>query len=63
MFATLAIARYLQNVTGLSIKKIVRTLRPLEQITVRIAGHDHLAADPLTRPSNDILQCLETDAH
>jgi hypothetical protein len=43
VFAALAVARYLQDATGLSIRKIVRTLRPLQQITVRIAGHEHLA--------------------
>ena len=48
VFAALAVSRYLQAVTGLSIKKIIRTLRPLQEITVRIAGHDHTAADPLT---------------
>ncbi len=48
VFAALAIARHLQDATGLSIKKIVQTLRPLQQITVRIAGHEHTAEDPLT---------------
>ena len=48
VFAALAIARHLQHATGLSIKKIVQTLRPIQQITVRIAGHEHLAEDPIT---------------
>ena len=48
VFAALAVARYLQDATGMSVKKIVRALRPLQQITVQIAGHDHLAQDPLT---------------
>ena len=51
----LAIARELQQQTGLSIKKIVRTLRPLQEITVTIAGHEHLDADPLTHTALDIL--------
>lgn len=58
VFAALAIARYLQHTTGISIKKIVRTLRPLQQITVRIAGHEHLAADPLTPTAQQILDAL-----
>ena len=61
MFTALAVARYLQNATGLSIKKIVRALRPLQQITVRIAGHDHLAQDPLTATASEILQALMID--
>ncbi len=52
----LAIARYLQDARGLSIKKIVHTLRPLQQITVRIAGHEHLAADPSPRPHSRSLK-------
>ncbi len=59
VFAALAVARYLQASTGLSIKKIIRTLRPLQQITVRIAGHEHLAADPITDPARGILEAIQ----
>ena len=59
VFAALAVARYLQDATGMSIKKIVRTLRPLQQMSVRIAGHDHLAEDPLTPAAQAILDALE----
>ena len=59
VFAALAIARYLQDATGMSIKKIVRTLRPLQQVTVRIAGHEHLAEDPLTPTAEAILDALD----
>lgn len=38
----------------------IRTLRPLQQITVRIAGHDHLAQDPLNPVAQDILDALNT---
>lgn len=58
VFAALAVAHYLQDTTGLSIKKLIHTLRPLQQITVRIAGHDHLAADPLTEPARRIIDAL-----
>ncbi len=47
VFAALAVARYLQEVTGLSVRKIVQTLRPLQQISVRIAWHEHVAHNPL----------------
>ena len=59
VFAALAVARYLQDATGMSIKKITRTLRPLQQITVRIAGHEHLAEDPLSPLARDILEGLK----
>lgn len=60
VFAALAIARHLQDATGLSIKKIIRTLRPLQQITIRIAGHEHTAADPTTPAAQEILNALES---
>lgn len=63
VFAALAVARYLQDATGMSIKKIVRTLRPLQQINVRIAGHDHLAEDPLTPAAKAILDALDLNPH
>ena len=59
VFAALAIARYLQDATGMSIKKIVRALRPLQQVNVRIAGHDHRAEDPLTPTAEAILEALD----
>lgn len=57
VFAALAIARHLQDLTGLS-KKIIRTLRPLQQITIRIAGHEHTAAEPTTPAAQKILNAL-----
>ena len=51
--------RYLQDATGMSVRKIVQTLRPLQQVTVRIAGHEHLAEDPLTPTARSILEALD----
>ncbi|KAF0833185.1 DDE family transposase [Ornithinibacter aureus] len=62
VFAALAVARYLQDTTGMSIKKIVNTLRPLQHVTVRIAGHEHLAHDPLTPTAETILDALDLRA-
>ncbi|MEU8227952.1 IS1634 family transposase [Kribbella sp. NPDC048915] len=61
VFAALAVARHLQEVTGLSVRKIVQTLRPLQQITVRIAGHEHAAHDPLTPQAHEILHALNIE--
>jgi hypothetical protein len=33
-----ALARHLQNTTGLSVRRLVQTLRPLRDVTIRIAG-------------------------
>lgn len=61
VFAALAVARHLQDATGLSIRKIVQTLRPFQQITVRIAGHEHIAHDPLTPSAQEILHALSIE--
>ncbi len=60
VFAALAVTRYLQTITGISIKKIVRTLRPLQHITVQIAGHEHHAYDPLTPAAQHIITTSAT---
>ena len=49
MFTALAVARHLQNATGVTIKKLVRTLRPLRTVTIRIGDHTVTAA-PLINP-------------
>lgn len=58
VFAALALARDLQDRTGVSIKKIVKTLRPLQQITVQIAGHEHVATDLIPAEAATILSAL-----
>ena len=62
VFAALAVAHYLTAATDMSIKKIVQALRPLQQITVKIAGHEHLAEDPLTQTAQELLARLKSHA-
>ena len=58
VFAALAVARHLQDATGITIKKLVRTLRPLRTVTIAIGGHT-LTAEPLiTTDARDILDRL-----
>ncbi len=45
VFAALAISRHLQNASGISIKKLVQTLRPIRSATVQING-EQLTLDP-----------------
>ena len=60
VMASLAIARHLQDTTGISIQRIIRTLKPLQEITINLNGH-HLAAAPrLTDTANDILTTPST---
>ncbi|WP_418328362.1 transposase [Rhodococcus oxybenzonivorans] len=62
VFTALAIARYLQTETGVSIRRIVKVLRPLQEITLTIAGRPHTAADLSTPDAAAILTALELPA-
>ena len=58
VMASLAIARHLQDTTGISIKRIIRTLKPLQDVTINLNGHHLTAADPLTPEVQDMLESL-----
>lgn len=45
VFAALEISRHLQVASGISIKKLVRTLRPIRSATIEING-EQLTLDP-----------------
>ena len=60
VMTALAVTRHLQDATGISIARIVRELRSLQEVTINLNGH-HLAAAPrLTDAANDILTALST---
>lgn len=58
VFAALAIARHLQQQTGVTIKKIVNTLRPLRSAVITIDGHTITAQPATTAEARDILDRL-----
>lgn len=58
VFAALAIARHLQDTTGMSIKKLVRTLRPLRTVTIRIGKQTITAAPSIGPDAREILNRL-----
>ena len=60
VMAALAVARYLQDVTGISIKRIIRALKPLQDVTINLNGHHLTAAPRLTDAANNILTALST---
>ena len=60
VMAALAVARHLQDATGMTIKRIIRTLKPLQEITINLNGHHLTAAPRLTDAANDILTALNT---
>jgi len=57
VFAALAVARHLQDRTGVSIKRLVQVLRPLRTVTITIAGQP-LTAQPRLGP--DAIAILDT---
>jgi len=58
VFAALAIARELQTQTGVSLKRLVQTLRPLRTVTINIAGHMIAAKPQITDDAQQILAKL-----
>lgn len=61
VFTALAIARRLQNQTGYSIRKIVRTLRPLREVAITYAGQAITAMPTLTHDAREILTATDLD--
>ena len=55
MFAALAVARYLQDRTGVTIRRLVQTLRPLQNVTITIAGQQVTAQPRLSPDATAIL--------
>ena len=60
VFAALAIARDLQEVTGVSIRKLVRALKPLRDVTVSVGGQELTAVTPPTGDAQLIIEALGT---
>ena len=58
VMASLAVARYLQETTGISVKRTIRALKPLQDVTINLNGHHLTAADPLTPKTEKILTAL-----
>ena len=58
VMASLAVARYIQEATGISIKRVIRALKPLQDVTINLNGHHLTAADPLTPEAEEILTAL-----
>lgn len=58
VFAALAIARNLQNRTGVRIRRIVHALKPLRDITINALGHNLTATTPPSPAAAEILATL-----
>ena len=60
VFAALAISRHLQEATGLSIRRVIRALRPLRDITISINGQQIIATTPPDDTAQAILTAIDT---
>ena len=60
VIASLAVAHYLQDTTGISIKRVIRALKPLQDATINLNSHHLTAAPRLTDTANDILATPST---
>jgi transposase len=60
VFAALAVSRWIENRTGRSIKKFVRTARRYRTVTIRVEGHTLTAADALPDDLRHALQAIHT---
>ena len=63
VMAALAVARHLQNAAGMSIKRLVRELRPLQKVTISVNGHQITAQPQITQTAQQILNNLNTAGH
>ena len=58
VFCALAISRHLYKTTGVTVRRIVRALRPLRDVTITIDGHELTATTPPTGEAADIIAAL-----
>jgi len=62
VFAALAISRHLYATTGVSVRHIIRALRPLRDVTISVDGHEFVATTPPAGDAAEILALLRPDA-
>ncbi|MCV0010166.1 IS1634 family transposase, partial [Mobiluncus mulieris] len=58
VMAALAVSRYLHQKTGITAKKLVRILRPIQEQTTLCQGHEIQSSDPITPQAQKILDKL-----
>ncbi len=62
VFAALAVSRWIEDTTGWSIKKFVKTIRRYRTIHIQAGQHVITAADPLPDDIHQILEAIKTQA-
>lgn len=56
VFAALAVSRWIEDTTGWSIKRFVRTARRYRTVDIQAGAHTLTAADPLPDDLHDALE-------
>lgn len=62
VFAALAVSRWIEDTTGWSIKKFVKTIRRNRTIQIQAGEHIITAADPLPDDIQQVLEAIKTRA-
>ena len=63
VMAALTVARYLQETTGISVKRIIRALKPLQDVTINLNGHQITDRPQITPTAAKILKSLHSPGH
>jgi hypothetical protein len=58
VFAALAVSRWIEDITGWSIKKFVRTARRYRTVEIQAGAHTITAADPRYNDLREILRTI-----
>lgn len=58
VFAALAVSRWIEDITGWSIKKFARTARRYRTVEIQAGAHTITAADPLPNELREILRTI-----
>ncbi len=62
MFAALAVSRWIENATGWSIRRFVRTARRYRTIQIQAGPRVLTAADPLPDDLRQVLAAITSDS-
>lgn len=62
VFAALAVSRWIEDTTGWSIKKFVKTVRRYRTVQIQAGDHMITAADPLPADVHTALEAIHTRA-
>jgi Transposase DDE domain len=62
VFAALAVSRWIEDTTGWSIRKFVKTVRRYRTIQIQAGDHTITAADPLPADAHQILEAIKNRA-